>query len=104
MVTLVRCGRRFGKTSLAIYQIITECLSPNRKIAYFAPTYKMIMEVWRDLKHRLAEVIHEKNETTKRIVLVNGSIIDFWSLLNADSIRGTEYHWQLSMRPLLFPS
>lgn len=60
-------------------------------VAYFAPTYKMLMEVWRDINATLYEIIQEKSETEKRIELYGGGVIDFWSLEDPNSIRGRKY-------------
>ncbi len=60
-------------------------------VAYFAPTYKMLMEVWREVNMTLYPVISGKSETEKRIELFGGGVIDFWSLEDPNSIRGRKY-------------
>jgi hypothetical protein len=60
-------------------------------VAYFAPTYKMLMEVWRDVGNTLYDIIETKSETEKRIELYGGGVIDFWSLEDPNSIRGRKY-------------
>ena len=90
------CGRRFGKTELAQHLILGVGESDNGAlqgfpIGYFTPTYKMLTEVWRSLSYLLEAVIAKKDESEKRIELITGGVIDFWSLDNFDSIRGRKY-------------
>ena len=37
---VINCGRRFGKTTLAVEEIKGVALSKEAKIAYIAPTYQ----------------------------------------------------------------
>lgn len=90
------CGRRWGKTTLSEDLIIGPDSELNGAlngfpVAYFAPTYKMLMEVWRELNTTLYPIINAKSETEKRIELYGGGIIDFWSLEDPNSIRGRFY-------------
>jgi hypothetical protein len=56
-----------------------------------APTYKTLLEDWKNLNNILAPVILRRSEQEKQIALMGGGVIDFWSLDNADSIRGRKY-------------
>lgn len=60
-------------------------------VAYFAPTYKMLMEVWRAISVICQPIIDYKSEVEKRIQLLGGGIIDMWSLESPDTIRGRKY-------------
>jgi len=90
------CGRRWGKTTLSEDLLISPDDENNGAlngfpVAYFAPTYKMLMEVWREVNQTLYGVINNKSETEKRIELYGGGVIDFWSLEDPNSIRGRKY-------------
>lgn len=90
------CGRRWGKTTLSEDLLISPDDTNNGAlngfpVAYFAPTYKMLMEVWREINQTLYGVIKTKSETEKRIELFGGGVIDFWSLEDPNSIRGRKY-------------
>ena len=113
---VVNCGRRFGKTILA-EAVLAENITTGDPAAYFAPTYKMLMEVWRTVKRDLSAVISETNESEKRITYINGGQLDFWSLDNFDAVRGRKYRrvvideaamvpnleeaWTMAIRPTL---
>lgn len=60
-------------------------------VAYFSPTYKMLMEVWRAVVALTQPITLNKSEVEKRIELIGGGIIDMWSLDSPDSIRGRKY-------------
>lgn len=90
------CGRRWGKTTLCEELLLGPDEENNGAlngfpVAYFAPTYKMLMEVWREITGQLFEITASKSETEKRIELFGGGVIDFWSLEEPDSIRGRRY-------------
>lgn len=90
------CGRRWGKTTLSEDLLIGPDSGENGAlngfpVAYFAPTYKMLMEVWREINQTLFSIIKDKSETEKRIELYGGGVIDFWSLEDPNSIRGRKY-------------
>lgn len=108
-------GRRFGKTTLGI-QRLTPALH-GYPVAWYSPTYKMLEEVWRETKHAYRQVIARPVEAQKRLELVTGGVIEFWSLDSADSSRGRKYKrvivdeaamisnleeaWQAVIRPTL---
>ena len=86
----LRCGRRFGKTSL-----IEELSLPamyGKRIGIWFPTYKDLAEVWKDLKFTYRHVITRKNETLHQITVIGGGIIDFWSMDDPESGQGRKYH------------
>lgn len=90
------CGRRWGKTNLAEELLLDQEDNLNGAlnsypVAYFAPTYKMLMEVWRQVNITAHDLIKTKSETEKRIELITDGIIDFWSLEDPNSIRGRKY-------------
>lgn len=78
------CGRRFGKTTLAIWLMCREASQPNKEIFYIAPTYRQAkMIAWKKLKNKLLDLrwVSKINETELSIILKNNSII---SLKGAD--------------------
>jgi len=84
---VVACGRRFGKTELGKIALIERALE-HRLCWWISPTYRMAGEVWRDLKHTLAEITVDKNEALHRLQLRDGGVIMGRSGHHPDSLRG----------------
>lgn len=85
------CGRRFGKTTLAINELIKHAaLNPKSNNWYLAPTYRQAkMTAWRKLFEFLPlEMIAKKNETELSVRLVNGSLIELKGCEVPDNLRG----------------
>lgn len=85
------CGRRFGKTHLAIRELAYHARVPDKEIWYVAPTYKMAKQiVWKKLKQKLQELnwVKKHNETELTLHLINGSTISLKGADNYDSLRG----------------
>ncbi len=87
------CGRRWGKTTLAIDQMKGRAAIPNSRIAYIAPTYQQARDIaWEQLKkdcHAAAESI---NESRLEIKLVNGSTIALRGWESIETLRGQKFH------------
>lgn len=113
---VIRCGRRWGKTTFG--EIVgSETAIEGHNLGWFAPTYKYLLEPWRDFCKMLRPAIASKNEQEKRIELVTGGVIDFWSTDTDDPARGRKYHrvvvdecgimgnllevWRAAIRPTL---
>src|SRR3712207_5016113 len=75
----VACGRRFGKSTLGIDRLVRPALD-GKPAAWFSPSYPMLSEIWRDVRRVLAPVTADRSEQEKRIGLITGGIIRFWSL------------------------
>ena len=98
----LRCGRRFGKTTLI--EELSSIALDGKRVGIWFPTYKDLSEVWKDLKrlykpvtstindHVSYNIISRKDETLKQIELITGGLIDCWSMDNPDSGQGRKYH------------
>lgn len=84
------CGRRWGKTTIAIDRLVRPAME-GYPVAYFSPYYKMLTDVWREMKHILLPATARKSDQEHRIELTTGGIVDMWSLDNADAVRGRKY-------------
>ena len=89
----------------------------GKPVAWFSPTNKLMSETWRESRSILAPITRDKNEQEKRLELIGGGVIEFWSLDSPDSGRGRKYAvavideaamipsladaWQQSIRPTL---
>lgn len=59
--------------------------------AFGAPTYKVLSENWRAVNNLVAPITQRRDAQERRLELVTGGKIDFWSLDNPDVIRGRKY-------------
>jgi hypothetical protein len=85
------CGRRWGKDILLERRIAKRALKLRKPVAWFAPTYKMLLENWRALRHLLAPVILRASDAEHRLDLITGAPLEMWSLDNEDAGRGRKY-------------
>jgi hypothetical protein len=60
-------------------------------VGWFAPTYKVLLPSWEELKNYLIPVTTRSTEQQKRIELVTGGSIEFWSLEDTDAGRSRKY-------------
>jgi phage terminase large subunit-like protein len=113
---IVMCGRRWGKSACGIREVCDVALA-GQPAAWFAPSYKIALEAWRELVDRLAPVTSRMSEQDKRLELVTGGIIEVWTLDTPDPARGRKYKlavideagivrdllevWQAAIRPTL---
>jgi phage FluMu gp28-like protein len=110
------CGRRWGKSACGIREASDVAIA-GQPVGWFAPTYKLALEAWRELVERLAPITARMNEQDKRLELVTGGIIEVWTLDTPDAARGRKYAlvvideagiardllevWQAAIRPTL---
>ncbi len=87
---VVSCGRRFGKTKFALLRA-RPVLCQGLPVAYFAPTYKMLTEFWREAVEMYKPMITEVNKSEHRFGVMNGGSFHMWSLDSADTVRGRKY-------------
>jgi hypothetical protein len=111
---VLEIGRRWGKTTFGT-QITLDDAVNGKKVGWFAPTYKYLAEPMRDIERGLRPIIERIDRVEKRITLITGGSIDFWSLEDREAGRGRAYHrvvvdeagivpsliqiWQEALRP-----
>src|SRR5450631_193328 len=83
-------GRRFGKTYLAMVELIRAAWGPGRLVWYVGPTNKQSRRIiWKSLKKMTKDYWASKpNETDLRIELISGGTICLHGAENYDSLRG----------------
>jgi hypothetical protein len=85
------CGRRFGKSFIALSELAKFSRYPRKKVWYVAPTYRMCKDIMLDplieklTKHRW---ISKVNYSDLTITLKNKSLIQLRSSENFNSLRG----------------
>lgn len=119
---VVNCGRRFGKTTLAIEEIKGKALSKPSRIAYIAPTYQQARDIaWEMLKNELNPIILNVNESRlelkvrtldnkeslivlrgwEAVETLRGQRFDFLIIDEVASMRNFWTGWQEVLRPTL---
>lgn len=86
----LRCGRRFGKTTLI--EELSSITLDGKRVGIWFPTYKDLSEVWKDLKKTYYPILRRTNEQLKQLELITGGLIDCWSMEEPDSGQGRKYH------------
>lgn len=89
----VRCGRRWGKTDFGKTWVGDGTLR-GYPCGIFAPDYKRMIEMYKELEIMLKPVIPSRggaNKTEGVIRLVNGGRIDFWTLEDPNAGRSRKY-------------
>lgn len=85
------CGRRWGKTTLAIDQMKARSAIPNSRIAYIAPTYQQARDIaWEQLRKDYSEA-GKINESRLEIDVVNGSKIHLRGWESIETLRGQKF-------------
>lgn len=119
---VICCGRRWGKTTVAIEEIKGKAIYKKSRIAYIAPTYQQARDIaWQMLVRELRPVIQKINESRLELeVLTKDRETSFIALRGWESIetlRGQQYdlividevasmrnfqsNWQEVVRPTL---
>lgn len=88
---VVCIGRRAGKTTLGVDLAGTRATARGLPVGWWSPTYREMLEVWRDMVNMLSPVTSRVSAQDKRLDLVNGGAIEFWSADNPDAGRGRRY-------------
>ncbi len=92
---ILDCGRRWGKTQCAVAEgIKLSFIKPKQRGWIVAPTFPLSQEDYRVLKEILPnELVKEELKAERRIVLINGSEIEFKSADSEKSLRGAGLNW-----------
>lgn len=96
---VLSAGRRFGKTVLAIEEMIGVAVAaPDRKVAYIAPTFQQARDIcWEQLKKRCAPIVVEANETQLKLTIktqgggTSTIVLKSWDAI--ESLRGQFFHF-----------
>lgn len=92
----VVAGRRWGKSTLCVVELICAAAKPRQNCMYVAPSHAMARQiVWDALKESIPDswLAKKPNETNLEIRLKNGSKIMLRGSDNPDSLRGIKLHF-----------
>jgi PBSX family phage terminase large subunit len=95
---VIDCGRRFGKTTLAVEEIKGKAVAKPSRICYIAPTYQQARDIaWNDLKRELSPIAVAINESRLEIrvrTLKEGeSIVILRGWESIETLRGQKFHF-----------
>lgn len=110
------CGRRWGKTKYGVRKAAMVALDGGY-VGWFAPTYKIAGEAWREIVNRLSPAAAKVSQDDRRMELKGGGVIEVWTMDAPDPARGRFYDlvvideagivkglmaiWQAAVRPTL---
>lgn len=90
---LLLLSRRFGKTTLTkILMALGAITTKNYRAAWSAPTWKLMQETFEEFITILEPITKRLNRADRRILLKNGSVLEFWSSNDPSAGRGRKYH------------
>lgn len=88
---LIRAGRKFGKTTYALYQALKWLGPPNSRVWFLCSTYKQAKLItWADFKRLIPHdaLKRKPNDTDLTITLKNGSELALMGTDDMDTLRG----------------
>ena len=96
---VVNCGRRFGKTSLAVLEMVAKAIYGNdRFICYIGPTYQQSRDIaWQELKRVCQPIANKINESRLEITLnttkggTSTIMLRGWESI--ETLRGQKFHF-----------
>lgn len=89
--TMATCGRRFGKSYMAVAKALHVALSkPRANVLMIAPTFEMVKAtLWRTLTDLIPDSwVQKRLDSTQELHLINGSRIECKSGDRPDRLRG----------------
>lgn len=90
---LLVLSRRWGKTTLSGTIVVKDALLKDSfRQAWSAPTWKLMLETFEQHRNTLYPVTKRVNREDRRIELINGSVIEYWSSDDPSAGRGRKYH------------
>lgn len=122
---VVNCGRRFGKTTLAVEELKGKMVYSQKRCAYIAPTYQQARDIaWASLKKELAPITKNVNESRLELIThtrdgnesilflraweaietLRGQAFDFIVVDEVASMRNFWSAWYEVIRPTLLDS
>jgi hypothetical protein len=84
------CGRRFGKSLLGENEACEVAIN-GYPVGWFSPKYKYMLDNWRNVNNILAPIIHRTSVQERRIELITGGILEFWTVDTPDVARSRKY-------------
>ena len=87
---VIRCGRRFGKTTMLERTAIKRAFNGQR-VGWFGPKYKLNLPTYKRILRSLGEAVLSKSKVDQIIETQKGGCIEFWTLEDEDAGRSRFY-------------
>lgn len=90
---VLRCGRRFGKTTL-LENCAATWVHDGEKVGWFAPSFKLILPTYKRILASLRPIVTSKSKVDMLIETARGNtqgLIEFWTLSDEDAGRSRSY-------------
>lgn len=88
--SVLRCGRRFGKTTL-LEEAHAHWAALGDPVGWFAPDYKLLLPSYKRILRTLRPIVAHSSRVDGIIELETGGSIEFWTLNNEDAGRSRAY-------------
>ena len=93
--SVLRCGRRFGKTTLletvAAVRAIGDNETPAQSVGWFSPNYKLLTPSYKRLLRMIRPAVAHASKTDSLIETITGGQIEFWTLADEEAGRSRAY-------------
>ncbi|WP_070105599.1 hypothetical protein [Burkholderia plantarii] len=87
---VIRCGRRFGKTTL-LERCASKWAYNGLRVGWFGPTYKLNLPTYKRILRTVTPVVYSKSKIDQVIELNSGGCVEFWTLQDEDAGRSRFY-------------
>jgi phage terminase large subunit-like protein len=88
--SVLRCGRRFGKTTL-LERMASKAAFYGKRVGWFGPTYKLNLPTYKRILRTVNPVVESKSKIDQIIELRSGGAVEFWTLQDEDAGRSRFY-------------
>ncbi|KIG09819.1 hypothetical protein BurMR1_3056 [Burkholderia sp. MR1] len=89
--TVVRCGRRYGKTTM-FEQLAATWALRGKRVGFFAPSYKLWLPTYQRILKSLRPAITSASKVDAVLELCTEGTIEFWTLSDEHAGRSRKYH------------
>ncbi|HEX7911777.1 MAG TPA: hypothetical protein VF534_27300 [Paraburkholderia sp.] len=87
---VIRCGRRFGKTTL-LERCASKWAYQGLRVGWFGPTYKLNLPTYKRILRTVQPIVVSKSKIDQVIETQKDGCIEFWTLQDEDAGRSRFY-------------
>ena len=87
---VLRCGRRFGKTTL-LERLAAKTAMSGGKVGWFGPRYKLNFPTYKRILRVTGPVVSSRSKIDQVIEMRGGGAVEFWTLEDEDAGRSRDY-------------